>query len=230
MTEYKLGDYVRIHDHDGAEITVKITDSGIPNRQGDFTFKAGARMFKQSEILGLGDVPVVSEKKAFSVGDAVFSHKFGHGEVARVHASDPFCSVRFTNDGQTRVVAQSHLVPSKFPSTARISDTEFHVISTEAEFHAEPHTENERARILSTAKKLINGDRADAYGEPKENFGRIAALWNAQLGKKLSEPLTAEDVAYALVQLKMSRLANTPGHEDSLVDVAGYIALAGELK
>lgn len=74
--QYQLGDYVRIHDHDGAEITVKITDSGIPNRQGDFTFKAGARMFKNSEILGLGDVPVVSEKKfeekrLFNIGDQV---------------------------------------------------------------------------------------------------------------------------------------------------------------
>lgn len=77
MTEYKLGDYVRIRDHDGAEITVKITDSGIPNRQGGFTFKAGARMFKNSEILGLGEVPVVSEKKfeeeecLFKIGDQV---------------------------------------------------------------------------------------------------------------------------------------------------------------
>lgn len=71
MTEYKTGDYVRIHDHDGAEITVKITDSGIPNRQGDFAFKAGARMFKNSEILGLGEVPVVSEKRAFTVGERV---------------------------------------------------------------------------------------------------------------------------------------------------------------
>lgn len=173
--QYKTGDYVRIRDHDGAEITVKITDSGIPNRQGDFTFKAGARMFKNSEILGLGEVPVTLAKDL---------------------------------EDQWALITPA-------PDT---------------EVHADLVAENERARILSTAEKLINGDRADAYGHPKENFGRIAALWNAQLGKKLSEPLTAEDVAYALVQLKMSRLANTPGHEDSLVDVAGYIALAGELK
>lgn len=62
MTEYKLGDYVRIRDHDGKEITVRIDDSGIPNRQGGFTFKAGARIFKNSEILGLGEVPVTLAK------------------------------------------------------------------------------------------------------------------------------------------------------------------------
>lgn len=74
--QYQTGDYVRIHDHDGAEITVRIDDSGIPNRQGDFAFKAGARMFKNSEILGLGEVPVVSEKKfeverKFEIGEQV---------------------------------------------------------------------------------------------------------------------------------------------------------------
>lgn len=87
-----------------------------------------------------------------------------------------------------------------------------------------------RTEILATAHELINGDRAKDYGDPQENFGRLAALWNAQLGKKLAEPLTAQDVAYCLIQLKMSRLANTPGHKDSLIDVCGYAALAGELE
>ncbi|HJX77299.1 DUF6378 domain-containing protein [Glutamicibacter sp.] len=216
--QYQTGDYVRIHDHDGTEITVKITDSGIPNRQGDFTFKAGARMFKNSEILGLGEVPVVMKfDKPFELGSRV---KIIHGEligtIGLIEGKAFPYRVDFSNgnSGWYQPVDLCH-APTPAPDT---------------EVHTEVEAENERARILSTAESLINGDRADAYGHPKENFGRIAALWNAQLGKKLSEPLTAEDVAYALVQLKMSRLANTPGHEDSLVDVAGYIALAGELK
>lgn len=89
---------------------------------------------------------------------------------------------------------------------------------------------NERANILNTAKTLINGDRAKDYGDPNENFGRIANLWNAQFAHKLAQPFTAQDVAYALIHLKMSRLANTPGHRDSLIDVCGYAALSGELK
>lgn len=210
MTEYKLGDYVRIHDHDGAEITVRIDDSGIPNRQGDFTFKAGARMFKNSEILGLGEVSVVSEKK-FEIGDQVVTSE---GRRAAI----------------VRTAPNSSLIQYASGTAEWEGNHEITRVGSDTEVHKDLVAENERARILSTAEKLINGDRADAYGHPKENFGRIAALWNAQLGKKLSEPLTAEDVAYALVQLKMSRLANTPGHEDSLVDVAGYIALAGELK
>ncbi len=89
---------------------------------------------------------------------------------------------------------------------------------------------NERARILNESEQLINGDRAQDYGDPNENFGRIANLWNAQFGHKLSEPFTTQDVAYALIHLKMSRLANAPGHRDSLIDVCGYAALSGELK
>lgn len=88
---------------------------------------------------------------------------------------------------------------------------------------------NRRAKTLRTAESLINGDRAAAYGHPSENFGRIAALWNAQFGRKLAEPFTAEDVALALVHLKMSRLANNPRHEDSLIDACGYLALASEI-
>ena len=87
MTEYKLGDYVRIHDHDGAEITVKITDSGIPNRQGDFTFKAGARMFKNSEILGLGEVPVTRTNEVeskYEIGDQVITALGGRAVVVLI--------------------------------------------------------------------------------------------------------------------------------------------------
>ena len=90
--------------------------------------------------------------------------------------------------------------------------------------------ETERARILAESEQLINGDRAKDYGDPNENFGRIANLWNAQFAHKLNQPFTAQDVAYALIHLKMSRLANTPGHRDSLIDVCGYAALSGELK
>lgn len=91
-------------------------------------------------------------------------------------------------------------------------------------------TPNERTLIMSESEQLINGDRAKDYGDPNENFGRIAGLWNAQFANKLAQPFTAQDVACALIHLKMSRLANTPGHRDTLIDICGYAALSGELK
>lgn len=87
----------------------------------------------------------------------------------------------------------------------------------------------QRSTTLTTAEELINGERAATYGDPAENFGRIAQLWNAQFGHKLSAKFTASDVALALVHLKLSRLAVTPDHADSWVDGCGYLALGSEL-
>ena len=75
------------------------------------------------------------------------------------------------------------------------------------------------------------GARGNTYGTADENFQRIANLMTAQLGLVeelphsgcLTRPLTAEDVALLMIQVKASRLANSPTHEDSWVDIAGYV-------
>lgn len=72
---------------------------------------------------------------------------------------------------------------------------------------------------LELAQEAVHGERPENYGHPAENFGHIAALWRALFGWDVS----AEDVALAMVLLKLSRLKRTPGHEDSATDVAGYI-------
>lgn len=82
-----------------------------------------------------------------------------------------------------------------------------------------------RGQVLTTAGDLINGDRARDYGDAAENFQRIADLWTPILGKAV----TAADVALCLTQLKVARLITSPGHGDSWVDAAGYIALGGEI-
>ena len=83
---------------------------------------------------------------------------------------------------------------------------------------------NKRTEILETAKALINGDRERDYGTPAENFGRIASGWSVILDQDVS----AEQVALCMAWLKLARLVNGP-HEDSYVDAAAYMALAGEL-
>jgi hypothetical protein len=83
-----------------------------------------------------------------------------------------------------------------------------------------------RSEVLSTADHLVSKDRADVYGPPRQSFGRIGALWGAMLGTDAIPPAT---VALMLVQLKVSRIVSSPGHEDSWVDLAGYAALGGEL-
>ena len=77
----------------------------------------------------------------------------------------------------------------------------------------------------------ISGARGNTYGTAEENFQRIANLMTAQLGLVeelpesgcLTRPLTKEDVALLMIQVKASRLANSPTHADSWVDIAGYV-------
>ena len=82
----------------------------------------------------------------------------------------------------------------------------------------------ERTRVLEEANELINGQRQEDYGTPRQNFGVIAEMWEAYLGTDI-EP---RDVANMMALLKIARL-RLANHRDSAVDGAGYLALGHEL-
>lgn len=82
-----------------------------------------------------------------------------------------------------------------------------------------------RSDLLSMAGGLVNGERAEQYGSPVDNFGRIAALWSTYL----RTPISAGDVAAMMVLMKAARLSWNPVHLDSLVDIAGYAACGAEV-
>jgi Domain of unknown function (DUF6378) len=86
-----------------------------------------------------------------------------------------------------------------------------------------------KTEVLERARAAVAGDRQENYGPPRINFERTANLWNALLADKLNEPITPAEVGLAMVCLKLARLVQTPGHEDSYVDIAGYAATAGEV-
>lgn len=77
--------------------------------------------------------------------------------------------------------------------------------------------------ILQQAEATINGPRQQDYGDKRINFSQIAMLWTAQLAMKLNAPITPEDVALCMIQVKAARLAKSPDHFDSQLDIAGYI-------
>jgi hypothetical protein len=84
---------------------------------------------------------------------------------------------------------------------------------------------NERAaplNILDEANRLTAQDRNESYGPPIEDFTKTVGMWNALLSKKLVFDLTVEDFCLMMACVKISRLEATPGHTDSLVDLAGY--------
>lgn len=71
--------------------------------------------------------------------------------------------------------------------------------------------------ILREAQRIVGGDRAKAYGHPKQDFDRTAKLWSAVLGKEV----TATQVALCMIQVKVSRECNAVKRDNS-VDIAGY--------
>lgn len=80
--------------------------------------------------------------------------------------------------------------------------------------------------ILEEAHQLVTGDRQDQYGHPSKDLVATAGLWSAWLTRRLGTDveLTGGDVGCLMSLLKLSRLAGNPGHRDSLVDAAGYLA------
>jgi hypothetical protein len=83
---------------------------------------------------------------------------------------------------------------------------------------------------MKATEALINAidimqDRGRVYGHPRINQGRIAA----RLSNLLDSPITDSQAALAMVEVKLSRIQETPSHVDSYVDCLAYIAIALEL-
>ena len=73
------------------------------------------------------------------------------------------------------------------------------------------------------------GERERTYGDPTENFTRIADALNAlgylgPVGK-----IHPHDVAVIMMVVKLSRIVNSPHHLDSYIDIAGYAACGVEV-
>lgn len=82
-----------------------------------------------------------------------------------------------------------------------------------------------RRDVLAHADHLISDTRAEQYGDATQGFEHIAELWSAAF----RYPFAAEDVAVAMILVKVARLENNPTHFDSWADIAGYAALGAEV-
>lgn len=81
--------------------------------------------------------------------------------------------------------------------------------------------------ILQLAHEKVFGEREADYGKPSTNLQHIADYWSLHLSRTTGEKivLTTDDVCEMMILLKVARLANTPDHKDTLLDIAGYAAL-----
>lgn len=83
-----------------------------------------------------------------------------------------------------------------------------------------------RIELLREAASIIAGDRNKDYGEPEDNFSRIAKIWSVILGMDV----TAEDVAMCMVGLKVARYGNRGSFQpDTWRDIAGYAGCGYEV-
>ena len=89
-----------------------------------------------------------------------------------------------------------------------------------------------RARILIQGVRLTTGQRDQIYGDPKVNMACAGELKRVFLKYAARSPRRigpGEHEAIDLVLTKISRIATgTVVHEDTYVDGATYMAIAGE--
>jgi len=78
--------------------------------------------------------------------------------------------------------------------------------------------------ILLSATDII-GQRGAVYGHPRINQQRIAM----RLQQLLETPIEDYMACLAMVEVKLSRIQESPHHLDSYIDACAYIALAGQL-
>lgn len=90
---------------------------------------------------------------------------------------------------------------------------------------APPQLGAEVESILAEAARIVDGQRRDDYGTPKENHARTAALWNAYLHDYTNQgrilTLGPRDVCMLNILQKISRDRHAP-KRDTIVDIAGY--------
>ncbi|CAB4138698.1 hypothetical protein UFOVP333_11 [uncultured Caudovirales phage] len=81
------------------------------------------------------------------------------------------------------------------------------------------------SEILLSATDVIQA-RGAVYGHPKINQDRIAR----RLSNLLDIPVEDYQACLAMVEVKLSRIQESPKHLDSYIDACAYIALAAQLQ
>jgi hypothetical protein len=82
----------------------------------------------------------------------------------------------------------------------------------------------QRLVLLEEAMRLTGVERRAVYGDPVLNHAQIAAIFNAWTGRDL----TAAEIVMVHMATKMARMATTPDHRDSHVDLMAYAGIRYE--
>ena len=85
--------------------------------------------------------------------------------------------------------------------------------------------------ILRDAATIVSGPRQSQHGPDREDFDKIAEIWNAYLRirREPAVPLDAEDVATMMELLKTARSQCGAYNPDDYLDKCGYGGISGEI-
>ena len=81
------------------------------------------------------------------------------------------------------------------------------------------------SEALTNANEIIQS-RGAIYGHPRINQNRIAV----QFSSLFEQTVTDSQAALAMVEVKLSRIQETPSHVDSYLDCIAYLAIALQLQ
>ena len=73
-----------------------------------------------------------------------------------------------------------------------------------------------------TAIRLVLGDRNESYGDPAEDYAKVAKMWSGLLHPILKRDITPQEAILMMVLLKMSREVHAP-KDDNIIDAHGYL-------
>lgn len=73
-----------------------------------------------------------------------------------------------------------------------------------------------------TAIKLVLGDRNASYGNPADDYAKVAKMWSGLLHPILKRDITPQEAILMMVLLKMSREVHVP-KDDNIIDAHGYL-------
>lgn len=93
---------------------------------------------------------------------------------------------------------------------------------------------NTREEVLKEALNCVNGEREKQYGNPEDNFSRIADFWGLYLttlfeGTGVVIELDPKDVAIMMILFKIARSLGDQDKLDNYVDMIGYAACGAEI-